>query len=224
MTGLEIKLHRPNLEDGRQLAGWQLLLSPLLVLLYAVPGFLVGAGVTGLIKHGLTAAHHHIVLAGGANAGHSAWSHIQTLWTKNKDQKLIGFFASVFLGRPPVRAVAEDLQAYFVARTVALGRPPRFYHLLNFQARMNAATAEGAAMRIDKTANWVPYLMSFAIAIGVVLAGFGYWVLPTKREKSDHLPISSFVTPAAFESTRQDGDRVADRVMSPAALLRLRWL
>jgi len=146
-------------------------------LLYDVPGFLVGAGVTGLIKHGLTAAHHHIVRVGGANAGHSAWSHIQWLWTKNKDQKLIGFFASVFLGRRPVRAVAEDLQAYFGARRVALGRPPRFYHPPNFQARMNAATAEGAAMRIDKTANWVPYLMSLAIAIGVALAGFGYWVL-----------------------------------------------
>jgi len=177
---LEVRLRLPNLKDDRELSGWQLALSPLMVLVYAIPGFLVGAGVVWLIKHGVTTAHNYAVLVGGPNAGQSAWQHFQTLWASNRDQKVIGLFASVFMGRRPVRAVAEDLQGYFVARRVASGKPARRYHPPNFQARMNAASVQGATGRIDRTSAWVPYLLSMAIVVGLLLAGFGAWVLAYK--------------------------------------------
>jgi len=176
----EIKWHIPNLKDRRPLSGWQLLLSPLLVLVYAIPGFLVGAGVAWLVKHNVTTPHNYAALVGGPISGHSPWRPIRALWTTDKDAKIVGFFASVFLGRRPVRAVAEDLQGYFAARRVALGKAQRFYHPPNFRARMNAATADGSAARVAKTAGWVPYLLSFAIVTGLGLAAFGYWVLAYK--------------------------------------------
>jgi len=99
----EMKLHIPNLKDDRPLSGWQLLVSPLLVLVYAIPGFLVGAGVAWLMRHEVTTAHNYALLVGAPTRGHSLWSPIHSLWTANKDEKVVGFFASVFLGRRPVR-------------------------------------------------------------------------------------------------------------------------
>ncbi len=177
---LEIRLGVPNLKDDRELSGWQLALSPLMVLVYAIPGFLLGAGAVWAIKHGVTTAHKSATLIGEPNAGRSAWQHFQTLWTANRDQKIVGLFASVFMGRRPVRAVAEDLQGYFVARRVARGKPTRRYHPPNFQARMNAASVQGATGRIDRTGAWVAYLLTAAILIGLSLAGFGAWVLAYK--------------------------------------------
>jgi hypothetical protein len=176
----EIKLRIPNLKDERPLSGWQLVLSPLLVLVYAIPGFLVGAGVAWLVRHFVTTPHNYALLVGGSNARHALWGPVQTVWTTNRDQKIVGFFASVFLGRRPVRAVAEDLQGYLAARRVALGKPQRSYHPPNFRARMNAATAEGAATRIAKASAWAPVLLSTATLVGLALAGFGYWVLAYK--------------------------------------------
>ncbi len=177
---LEIRLGVPNLKDHRELSGWQLGLSPLMVLVYAIPGFLLGAGAVWAIKHGVTTAHKYATLIGEPNVGRSAWQHLQTLWTANRDQKIVGLFASVFMGRRPVRAVAEDLQGYFVARRVALGKPARRYHPPNFQARMNAASIQGATGRVDRTGAWVPYLLTAAILVGLLLAGFGTWVLAYK--------------------------------------------
>jgi len=180
LDGQELKLGIPNLKDERPLSGLQIVLSPLLVLVYAIPGFLLGAGVAWVVRHDLTTPHNYALLVGGSNGRHSLWSPIQTVWTTNRDQKIVGFFASVFLGRRPVRAVAEDLQGYLAARRVALGKPKRFYHPPNFRARMNAATAEGATERLAKAGGWVPFLLSTVVLVGLGLAAFGYWVLAYK--------------------------------------------
>ncbi len=177
---IEIALHIPNVKDKRPSSVWQLALSPLLVLIYAIPGFLLGYGVAWLIRHGIATAHDYATLVGGPRVGPSVWSHIHTLWTSNRDEKVIGLFASVFMGRRPIRAVAEDIQGYFVARRIALGKPQRFYHPPPFRARMNAATVEGATMRLGRMGNLIPYLLSFAVLAGVLLAGFGAWVLAYK--------------------------------------------
>jgi hypothetical protein len=176
----EITRRIPNLKDRRPLSGWQLLLSPLLVLVYAIPGFLVGAGVAWLVRHDVTTPGNYAKLVGGSSTGHSLWAPIKSVWTTNRDAKIVGFFASVFLGRRPVRAVADDLQGYLAARRVALGKSQRIYHPPNFRARMNAATKDGSATRLAASAKLVPYLLSFALLTGLALAGFGYWVLAYK--------------------------------------------
>jgi hypothetical protein len=170
---VEFKLHIPNVKDMRGLSGWQLVLLPLFVIVYAIPGLLVGAGVVWLIKHGL----HEAVLLHSGTTGRSTWAHIQMLWTSNYDQKLIGLFASVFLGRRVMRGVADDLQGVFASRRVRLGKPPRYYHPPNFQARVNGMSSDGAAAFSDKTGDWVPAILTVAIVAGMALAGFGYYVL-----------------------------------------------
>jgi len=177
---LEIALRIPNRKDGRQVTGWQLLATPALVLIYAIPGFVIGALVVSAVKHGLVSAHHYAQLVGGPNVGHSAWSHIETIWTSARDQKIVGFFASFFLARRITRAVSDDVQGYFVARRIAGGKPPRFYHPPNFRARMNAATVEGANTRLSAASNLMPVLLTLGIIVGLALAGFGYWVLAYK--------------------------------------------
>lgn len=177
---VEMKLNIPNIKDSKQVTGWQLLATPLLILIYAIPGFVVGALVVYAFRHGLTNSHTYKDLVGHSNFGRSAWSHIQNIWTSARDQKVVGFFASFFLARRPVRAVADDVQGYFVARRVASGKPQRFYHPPNFRARMNAATVDGANLRLGAAARLMPAFLTLAIFLGLALAGFGYWVLANK--------------------------------------------
>ena len=177
---LEVALHIPNVKDHRPTSAAQLAVSPVLVLIYAIPGFLLGYGLAWLIRHGIAGAHDYAVLVGGPRTGQSVWSHVHTLWTSNRDQKVVGLVASVFMGRRPIRAVAEDVQGYFAARRVALGRPARWYHPPPFQARMNAETREGAELRMGRMSALMPYMLSFALFAGALLAGFGMWVLAYK--------------------------------------------
>jgi hypothetical protein len=170
---LEIKLHVPNVKDARGLKSGQLFALPFLVVIYAVPGFLVGAGVVALIKQGL----NHPELLHGLGPGPTRWDHIRTLWTSNYDQKLVGFFASVFMARRVMRGVADDLQGYFAARRLALGGSRRWYDLPNFRARMNDMSPEAVQAIDAKTGNWVPTILSAAILLGLALGGFGYYVL-----------------------------------------------
>jgi hypothetical protein len=178
---IEFKLHIPNVKDHRGLKGGQLVALPLLVVIYAIPGFFVGYLVTKGLKHGLTLAHNdYVFFFGNAKSGHSAWSHIQTLWTGNKDQKIIGLFASVFLARRVMKGVADDLQGYFVARRRASGKGMPFYWPPNVRARFNGMSPEGVAAIHTKTGSTVPLLLTTAILTSIALAGYGYWVLATK--------------------------------------------
>jgi len=174
----EFKLHIPNVKDHRGLTGWQLLLLPALVIIYAVPGFLVGYVVTQVVKHNLTLAHSdYVFFFGDGTTGTSVWSHIQTLWTGNKDQKLIGLFASVFLARRVMKGSADDVQGFFAARRVALHKPIRRYHPPNFRARVNAMDADGVVHHYSTADALVAIVLTAAMVVGAALALFGLYVL-----------------------------------------------
>jgi hypothetical protein len=178
---LEYRLHIPNIKDDRGVKGGQLVALPFLVIIYAIPGFFVGYLVTQGLKHGFTLARNdYAFLFANGTTGRSAWSHVQTLWTGNKDQKIIGLFASVFLARRVMKGVADDLQGYFVARRRASGKPVPRYWPPNVRARFNAMSDQGVAAIHTKTGNAVPVLMAVAIFACIALAGYGYWVLATK--------------------------------------------
>jgi len=180
---LEIALRVPNIKDAREVSAGQLLALPILVLIYAIPGFVVGALVVAGLKGVLSSAHSYAALVGATPlSGGSTWTHVQTIWTGNRDQKIVGFFASVFMARRPMRAVADDVQGYFAGRRVALHKGLRLYHLPNFRARFHFE-AEGEtrgaskAVAAYRSGSVVPTLLSIAIAVGFALAGFGYYVL-----------------------------------------------
>lgn len=167
----EIALHIPNLRDGRRTSGWQLLALPLLVLVYAIPGFAIGAGVAHLIQHGLAHVHVHQISSGPV---------IQSLWTGRVSQKVVGLFASFVLARRVGRGVYDDLQLFFAERRRALGKPLRGYHKLvpTFAARYNGVTSQDAAAdAVRARERWVTWLLVGSIPVGLGLAGFGYYVL-----------------------------------------------
>ncbi len=168
---VEIALHIPNLKDDRRTSGWQLMALPVLVLVYAIPGFAIGAGVARLIQHGLAHVHLHQV---------SSDALIQTLWTGNVSQKIVGLFASIVFARRVGRGVYDDVQLFFAERRRADGKPLATYHKLvpTFAARYNGiSSSEAAATAVDARGRWATWLLVGSIPIGLALAAFGYYVL-----------------------------------------------
>ncbi|HTD78790.1 MAG TPA: hypothetical protein VK898_14225, partial [Chloroflexota bacterium] len=100
---IEIALHIPNLRDGRRTSGWQLLALPLLVLVYAIPGFAIGAAVAHLLQTGATHLHVHQV---------SSDAVVRSLWTGKVSQKVVGLFASIVFARRVGRGVYDDVQLF----------------------------------------------------------------------------------------------------------------
>jgi hypothetical protein len=171
VDNLEIALHIPNLKDDRRTSGWQMLALPLLVLVYAMPGFAIGAGVAHLIQHGLAHVHLHQV---------SSDAVVQSLWTGNVSQKVVGLFASIVFARRVGRGVYDDVQLFFAERRRAVGKPLAAYHKLvpTFAARYNGVTSQEAAIEaVGKHDRWATWTLIGSIPIGMGLAGFGYYVL-----------------------------------------------
>jgi hypothetical protein len=168
---VEIALHIPNLKDDRRTSGWQLMALPVLVLVYAIPGFAIGAGVARLIQHGLAHVHLHQV---------SSDALIQSLWTGNVSQKIVGLFASFVFARRVGRGVYDDVQLFYAERRRAAGKPLAAYHKLvpTFAARYNGVSStESAAAAVDARDRWATWLLVGSIPLGFVLAAFGYYVL-----------------------------------------------
>lgn len=164
----EIALHIPNLKDNRPTSAWQMLALPVLVLVYAIPGFVIGDAVRALI------ITHHIHLHQV-----SADRVIQSLWTANLPQKVVGLFASFVFARRVGRGLYDDVQLFFAERLRASGRRLRFYHRLvpTFVARYNSVSAEEAASAVDARGRWAAWILRATIPIGIGLAAFGYYVL-----------------------------------------------
>ena len=168
---LEIALHIPNLKDDRRMSTGQILALPLLVLVYAIPGFAIGAGVAHLVQNGLAHAHLHQV---------SSDAVVQSVWTSKVSQKVVGLFASFVFARRVGRGVYDDVQLFFAERRRARGKPLAFYHKLvpTFAARYNGISSQDAAAAgIDERDRWATPILIAAIPIGIGLAGFGYYVL-----------------------------------------------
>jgi hypothetical protein len=118
----EIRHHIANPKDDRRFSIWQLLSTPWLVLLYAVPGFIV-AQLIILMVHILHDPHHAV---NGAHAlRHLSlwgkfWTKTQNVWTENWQQKLTGYAAAYVMGRRPAKGVFDDLQLWFAERRVLI--------------------------------------------------------------------------------------------------------
>ena len=168
----EIALHIPNLKDDRPTSAWQMLMLPLLVLIYAIPGFAIGAVVAHLIQHGVAHVHVHQV---------SSVAVVRSLWTANVPEKVIGLFASFVFARRVGRGVYDDVQLFFAERRHAAGKPLARYHRLvpSFEARYNGVGESRAASGGGGTARgrWASWILVASIPVGIVLAGFGYYVL-----------------------------------------------
>lgn len=176
----EIALGIPNVKDARRLSIWQLLVTPVLVLLYATPGFFVALGTATLIHHNTRYLHNTItVLQPDVNLHvppHEAtlWSKTQALWTQNWDKKLMGYGASLVFGRRPAKKVFDDGQLWFAERRVNVGKTVRWYHTPTFKARYNVAHSNGGVITHSHRGSLI---MRIVMAVGAGLAVFGGYVL-----------------------------------------------
>lgn len=171
IDNVEIALHIPNLKDERRTSGWQMLVLPLLVLVYAIPGFAIGAGVAHLLQNGLAHVHLHQVSSNAV---------VQSLWTGKASQKIVGLFASIVFARRVGRGVYDDVQLFFAERRRASGKPLAPYHKLvpTFAARYNGVSSQQVAAEAVAGHNrWVTWILLASIPVGIGLAAFGYYVL-----------------------------------------------
>jgi len=174
----EIALHIPNLKSNRRLTVWQLLVTPVLVLIYAAPGFFLALGITDLIRHNIEFMHSAVNVLPALDThqlqapGAPLWSRIRALWTEDWDKKLLGYGASLVFGRRPAKKLFDDGQLWFAERRVRVGKPIRWYHTPTFKARYNfldsGAVANGHRRLLG---------MQTVLIVGAMLAVFGGYVL-----------------------------------------------
>jgi hypothetical protein len=162
LDDVEIALHVPNLKDERPLNVGQLFASPLLALVYALPGFFISLGI-------LDAFHIHAVHA----ATGSLWARTQAIWTSNWDKKIMGYAAAFVFGRRPMKAVWDEVQYWFAQRMKKDHRwlPP------TFRARHNdSQEAAHHVVGLGLNPIFGGVLLAGSV-LGVALAGYGYYIL-----------------------------------------------
>jgi hypothetical protein len=111
-------LRIPSAWDDKLAGPIAILLNPFAVLLFAVPGFILGFWTV----HEL----HHILNWVVATQSHGTLSlpdRMQAGVTSEYDQKIIGLFASFFLGRKAALGVMSDMQERFAAIRVCNNKP-----------------------------------------------------------------------------------------------------
>lgn len=178
----EIALHIPNLKSGKRLSPFELVAAVPLVLLYAVPGFLVAYEVVTVIRDHI---HHATSVASGVVAlAALAHPHAASLLTKTQHTftdawptKLMGYSAALFFGRRPAKAVFDHIQLAFAERRVALGKGARWYQPPTFQARVNALKTKSIASVKANQSSWQTVVMSGGVLLGLGLAAYGWYIL-----------------------------------------------
>lgn len=175
---IEVALGIPNLRSGRPLRFWQIPYTLLIwAPVYGSVGFTVVYLLDGTLKHDLTLLQHTAVTLGKHS---SWWQRAATIDTSNWDFKVMGFAASLFFGRRPLRKLFDGVQLWFAERHVASGKPAHWYHPPTFRARVNDVAEQvraGTIVARDRFARLQDGLLIFAVVTAVVFAGLGYYVL-----------------------------------------------
>jgi hypothetical protein len=175
---IEDLLHIPNLKSKKDLSIWQIPCALLLwAPLYGAPGFAAVYLLDAVIRRDVTILHNTVNTLGPHTPW---WQRIQAIDTSNWDKKLMGFAASFFFGRRPLRRVFDDVQLWFAKRHAASATPAHWYHPPAYQARCNAAGARGSPdgyTTVGQYARLRAALLLMALIPAAVFAGLGYYVM-----------------------------------------------
>ena len=175
---IEVALGIPNLRSGKELSFWQIPYALLIwAPIYGSVGFTVTYLLDATIRHDIALLQH---TAGALGPHASLWQRSQSIDTSNWDKKVMGFAASLFFGRRPLRKVFDGVQLWFAERHVAGGRPMHWYHPPTFRARCNdvaAKVAAGEVIPAGRHGTLQAVLLTAAVVLAVAFAGFGYYVL-----------------------------------------------
>ncbi len=175
---IEVALGIPNLRSGKPLRFWQIPYTLLLwAPVYGAVGFTAAYLLRDALAHSLTILQHTAVTLGPHS---SLWQRAATIDTASWDYKVMGFAASLFFGRRPLRKVFDGVQLWFAERHVASGKPLHWYYPPTFRARCNDVAEKvraGTIVARDRFARLQDGLLIFAVVAVVVFAGLGYYVL-----------------------------------------------
>jgi hypothetical protein len=164
---IEIALHIPNVKDNKTLSGWQLLAAVPIVLIYAVPGFLVAEWLVHVINPYVSMSQ-----------GTSFWDHLKAVVTENYPQKLIGYGAAFFFGRRPAKGIFDDVQLWFAERRIGTGKECRWYHPPTFKARCNDVRSAGYHGAILQPQSAKAHAVAIiGLVILALLAAEGFYVI-----------------------------------------------
>jgi hypothetical protein len=174
---IEIALHIPNVKDNKPFSVWQLLVTPFLVVLYAIPGGVLGF----LIVHWFHRHNLHSV-AGLVTSGHTLSPHAQGIAAKMQQTftqawptKLVGYFAAFVFGRRPAKGVFDDVQLLFVERRATMHAKPYWFSTPAFKARYNDTVAQFKPYQVHSTL--MRWLVLGSLPVALALAAYGYYIL-----------------------------------------------
>lgn len=191
---LEVKLHIPNIHDKHDVNVFQLLTTPLLVILYAVPGFLVARWLVGEI-HWLHTQSLLLNMTMEQNHIPPILQRMKENFTADWPQKLMGFGAAYIFGRHVAKGVYDDVQGWFATNRIMkenqaiLPGVPKKYQLLlitakkrafvllppTYQARVNDLRETGLDQNMKR--KWQANVLKYSTPIVLLIAGFGWYVL-----------------------------------------------
>lgn len=179
---LEIRLGIANVKDGKPLSFRQLLASPFVALVYAIPGFALAMLVAYVVRHNAASMPQlatMLRLEDQRQIG-GILNTLAALVTSDWEEKLAGLGAAFVFGRRPVKGVFDDMQGVFALRRVYRNQPPNRFYPPTYRARYNelhylVSAAEN--IPIPHYGESAVLLMRAAVGGGALLAGFGAYVL-----------------------------------------------
>lgn len=194
---IEMKLRIPNMHDDKDINLAHLLFAPLIIMLYAVPGFLAARWLIGEI-HFLTdqAKLLNMHLEAG-NQLPPMWTRLKDNWTADWPQKLTGFFCTFFFGKHFAKGIFDDAQQWFAHNRIIKERKledanvldpfaagvalkNRFEFLLppTYRARIKYERQTLAGTPTEEiNQNWEAKVIVWSLPIFLGVAGFGWYVL-----------------------------------------------
>lgn len=177
----EIRWGIANIRDSKPLSVRQLLASPFVALLYAVPGFTLAYLTAYAIRHNAEVLPSLATLLNVDDSAPatSALNSLTSLVTNDWEEKLAGLGAAFMFGRRPVKGVFDDMQSVFALRRVMARKPPPRYYPPTFTARFRELQELAVIQEVDvkRYGAFVTRLMSAAVIVGILLALYGAYIL-----------------------------------------------
>lgn len=175
----EIKWHIANVKDNRKLSFLQLLATPPLVIIYAMPVFFVTLGAIWIFHHsgihlsGILSVFHEDPPRHSSLAGKMAGT-LASDW----EMKLTGFISGLFFGRRPAKGVFDDLQLFFVEQRIKAGKTPHKYHPPTYVARYNEVVSSGTYVKSKAHRSFLfAATVRLGLGISILLTLYGLYVL-----------------------------------------------
>lgn len=192
---LEIKLGLPNYHDHKDIGLPTLILTPLLVCLYAIPGFLLGRWMVNEIS--FLYEQSQVLNMTLGDVAPSLDQRMRENMTADWPQKLMGFGAAFLFGRHVAKGVYDDVQGWFAANRIMRENEKtnvldittwtlwqKFrkmtFRLLppGYQARVNYMREQGIDENMKE--KWQAKMLKWGMLVALPVTAFGYYILNFK--------------------------------------------